>query len=66
MTDDPRHAAADLVAAMTDAEFSEFARTARDPYQRHQAAMASVTDQLRQAIAGTDHNGRTATTNDEE
>lgn len=56
---EPRHAALDFLAALTDDEFKALTQEARDPHRRTKDALAAINDQLRHAIARTDRNGRT-------
>lgn len=57
MTDDPRRAALDYLAALTDGEFAALASEARNSHTRTQDALAAVNNQLRSAMTRTDHNG---------
>ena len=57
MTDDPRRAALDYLAALTDGEFAALASEARNSHTRTQDALAAVNNQLRSVMARTDHNG---------
>ena len=58
MTDNTRHAAADLLAAMTDDEFSEFARTARDPARTRQLTRDDLKGMTPEAIDAARVGGR--------
>ena len=57
MTDDPRRAALDYLAALTDGEFVALASEARNSHTRTQDALAAVNNQLRSVMTRTDHNG---------